>query len=128
MIADPKTAGTYLGMTMMMSILPLGLIGGLVYWLWRRYSDKPVVAPKKVASSMGLSSSPLYGHRAHFEGHLDPLAALKQRVAGERKPLVDNRTCGRVALKHMGNTNHAKVGVKRNSCRISCTLTGGEKL
>jgi len=61
MIADPKTAGTYLGMTMMMSILPLGLIGGLVYWLWRRYSDKPVVAPKKVASSMGLSSSPLYG-------------------------------------------------------------------
>jgi hypothetical protein len=38
MIADPKTAGTYLGMTLMLSALPLGLIGGLIYWLRRRYS------------------------------------------------------------------------------------------
>jgi len=35
---DPKTAGTYLGMTLMMSALPLALVGGLAYWLWRRYS------------------------------------------------------------------------------------------
>jgi hypothetical protein len=38
MSADPKTADTYLGMTLMMSALPLGLVGGLAYWLWRRYS------------------------------------------------------------------------------------------
>jgi hypothetical protein len=35
---DPKNAGTYLGMTLMMSALPLLLVGGLAYWLWRRYS------------------------------------------------------------------------------------------
>jgi hypothetical protein len=35
---DPKTAGTYLGMTLMMSALPLILVGGLGYWLWRRHS------------------------------------------------------------------------------------------
>jgi len=35
---DPKNAGTYLGMTLMMSALPLILVGGLAYWLWRRYS------------------------------------------------------------------------------------------
>jgi len=35
---NPQTAGTYLGMTLMMSLLPLGLVGGLIYWLWRRYS------------------------------------------------------------------------------------------
>lgn len=38
MSTDPKTAGTYLGMTLMMSALPLGLVGGLAYWLWRHYS------------------------------------------------------------------------------------------
>jgi len=38
MSADPKTAGTYLSMTLMMSALPLGLIGALAYWLWRHYS------------------------------------------------------------------------------------------
>lgn len=38
MSADPKTAGTYLGMTLMMSALPLALVGGLAYWLWRHYS------------------------------------------------------------------------------------------
>ena len=38
MVNDPKTAGTYLGMTVMMSALPLLMIGGLGYWLWRRNS------------------------------------------------------------------------------------------
>jgi len=38
MSTDPKTAGTYLGMTLMMSGLPLGLVGALAYWLWRHYS------------------------------------------------------------------------------------------
>jgi len=38
MSADPKTAGTYLGMTLMMSALPLGLVAALAYWLWRHYS------------------------------------------------------------------------------------------
>ncbi len=35
---DPKTAGTYLSMTLIMSALPLIMIGGLGYWLWRRHS------------------------------------------------------------------------------------------
>jgi hypothetical protein len=38
MAGDPKTAGTYLGMTLVMSALPLVLVGGLGYWLWRRHS------------------------------------------------------------------------------------------
>ena len=38
MVGDPKTAGTYLGMTLVMSALPLLLVGGLGYWLWRRHS------------------------------------------------------------------------------------------
>jgi hypothetical protein len=38
MIADPKNARIYLGMTLMMSALPLLLIGALGYWLWRRYN------------------------------------------------------------------------------------------
>lgn len=38
MVNDPKTAGTYLGMTVIMSALPLLMIGGLGYWLWRRHS------------------------------------------------------------------------------------------
>jgi len=38
MAGDPKTAGTYLSMTLMMSALPLVLVGGLGYWLWRRHS------------------------------------------------------------------------------------------
>ena len=38
MSADPKTAGTYLGMTLMVSALPLGLVAALVYLLWRHYS------------------------------------------------------------------------------------------
>ena len=37
MVGDPKTAGTYLGMTVVMSALPILLVCGLGYWLWRRY-------------------------------------------------------------------------------------------
>ena len=37
MVGDPKTAGTYLGMTLFMSSLPILLVCGLGYWLWRRY-------------------------------------------------------------------------------------------
>jgi hypothetical protein len=35
---DPKTAGIYLGMTLVMSALPMLLVGGLGYWLYRRHS------------------------------------------------------------------------------------------
>ncbi len=38
MVGDPKTAGTYLGMTLVMSSLPILLVFGLGYWLWRRHS------------------------------------------------------------------------------------------
>jgi hypothetical protein len=38
MVGDPKPAGTYLSMTLVMSALPLLLVGGLGYWLWRRHS------------------------------------------------------------------------------------------
>jgi hypothetical protein len=37
MVGDPKTASTYLGMTLIMSALPILLAGGLAYWLWRRH-------------------------------------------------------------------------------------------
>jgi len=38
MAGDPKTAGVYLGMTIVMSALPMLLVGGLGYWLYRRHS------------------------------------------------------------------------------------------
>ena len=38
MVGDPKTAATYFGMTVVMSALPILLVCGLGYWLWRRYS------------------------------------------------------------------------------------------
>ncbi len=38
MVGDPKNAGTYLGMTLLMSALPIVLACGLGYWLWRRHS------------------------------------------------------------------------------------------
>jgi len=38
MIGDPKTAGTYFGMTLVMSALPILLVCGIGYWLWRRHS------------------------------------------------------------------------------------------
>jgi hypothetical protein len=37
MVGDPKTAATYFGMTVVMSALPILLVCGLGYWLWRRY-------------------------------------------------------------------------------------------
>jgi hypothetical protein len=36
MVGDPKTAGTYLSMTLLMSSLPILLVCGFAYWLWRR--------------------------------------------------------------------------------------------
>jgi hypothetical protein len=36
MVNDPKTASTYLGMTLILSALPLLLVSGLGYWFWRR--------------------------------------------------------------------------------------------
>jgi hypothetical protein len=38
MVGDPKTASTYFGMTLVMSALPLLLIGGIGYWLYRHHS------------------------------------------------------------------------------------------
>ena len=38
MVSDPKTAATYFGMTVVMSALPILLICGIGYWLWRRHS------------------------------------------------------------------------------------------
>jgi hypothetical protein len=38
MVGDPKTAATYFGMTVVMSSLPIVLVCGLGYWLWRRHS------------------------------------------------------------------------------------------
>jgi len=38
MVSNPKTAGTYLGMTLIMSALPILLVGGIGCWLWRRHS------------------------------------------------------------------------------------------
>ena len=38
MVSNPKTAATYLGMTLLMSALPILLVGGIGYWLWRRHS------------------------------------------------------------------------------------------
>ena len=38
MVGDPKTAAVYFGMTVIMSALPLLLIGGIGYWLYRHHS------------------------------------------------------------------------------------------
>ncbi len=38
MVGDPKTAATFFGMTVVMSALPILLVCGLGYWLWRRHS------------------------------------------------------------------------------------------
>jgi hypothetical protein len=38
MVGDPKTAATYFGMTVIMSSLPILLVCGIGYWLWRRHS------------------------------------------------------------------------------------------
>jgi len=69
MVTDPKNANTYLGMTLMMSILPLGMLGGLIYWFWRRYSQKPGAAaqPRPAMASellAGMADSPNYPYKA----------------------------------------------------------------
>lgn len=58
-LADPKTSGTYLKMTLVMSALPLSLLGGISYWLWRRYSPrrKPSAVPShpvQISASDGV--------------------------------------------------------------------------
>jgi hypothetical protein len=50
-LADPKTAGTYLSTTLFMSVLPLAMIGGLIYWLKRRYS------PPRPAAFLGAAEA-----------------------------------------------------------------------
>ena len=67
-VTDPKNANTYLGMTLMMSILPLGMLGGLIYWFWRRYSQKPSSASQTrpaMASELlaGMVDSPKYPYK-----------------------------------------------------------------
>ena len=47
-LADPKTAGTYLNTTLFMSVLPLAMLGGLIYWLKRRYSPTPMRTARRV--------------------------------------------------------------------------------
>lgn len=55
-LADPKTAGTYLNMTLMMSVLPLAMLGGLIFWLKRRYSPRPpkMLKPPVIQTSTEL--------------------------------------------------------------------------
>ena len=38
MVGDAKTAGVYPAITLIMSALPLVLVDGLAFWLWRRHS------------------------------------------------------------------------------------------
>jgi hypothetical protein len=37
-VGDPKTAATYFGMTVVMSALPILLVCGIGYWVWRQHS------------------------------------------------------------------------------------------
>jgi hypothetical protein len=65
-LADPKTSATYLKMTLVMSALPLALLGGITYWLWRRYSPRskaPRLAPQSIAEIRATASA-LEHHRA----------------------------------------------------------------
>ncbi len=65
-LADPKTSATYLKMTLAMSALPLALLGGVTYWLWRRYSPRSKaqsMAPQNIAK-IRAATSPLEHHRA----------------------------------------------------------------
>lgn len=65
-LADPKTSATYLKMTLVMSALPLGLLGGVTYWLCRRYSPRskaPRVAPRSIAEIRATTSA-MEHHRA----------------------------------------------------------------
>jgi len=65
-LADPKTSATYLRMTLVMSALPLALLGGVTYWLWRRYSPRSKasrVAPQSIAEIRATASA-MEHHRA----------------------------------------------------------------
>ena len=65
-LADPKTSATYLKMTLVMSALPLALLGGVTYWLWRRYSPRskaPRVAPRSIAEIRATANA-MEHHRA----------------------------------------------------------------
>ena len=44
---EEKAAGAYLGMTIVLSLLPISLIGGAAYWLWRRAKSIPPCEPPK---------------------------------------------------------------------------------
>jgi hypothetical protein len=63
-LADPKTSATYLKMTLVMSALPLALLGGLTFWLWRRYSPRNSGAVTVRRREMQPSASPLEHHSA----------------------------------------------------------------
>jgi hypothetical protein len=65
-LADPKTSATYLKMTLVMSALPLALLAGVTYWLWRRYSPSskaPRRAPQSIPEIRPAASA-LGHHRA----------------------------------------------------------------
>lgn len=38
MVSTPDGSATYLQMSLLMIGLPLTVVGGLVFWLWRRYN------------------------------------------------------------------------------------------
>ena len=56
MVANPKTVGTYLAMTLMLTALPLGIIASLIYWLRKRYSQSKSSETAEVL--VGRTSSP----------------------------------------------------------------------
>jgi hypothetical protein len=62
-LADPRTSGTYLKMTLMMSALPLGLLGGLIYWLKGRYS------PPRAALRAGSQAQAQPQHASQLVAH-----------------------------------------------------------
>ena len=65
-LADPKTSATYLKMTLVMSALPLALLGGVTYWLWRRYSPRSKAsrrAPQSIPE-IRVAASALEHHQA----------------------------------------------------------------
>ena len=55
---EEKAAGAYLAMTIVLSLLPLSLIGGVGYWIWKRAKEvapcEPI-APKSDWKDLVLS-------------------------------------------------------------------------
>ncbi len=45
--ANDESRGAFLGTTILLSLMPLAMIGGLVYWVWRRSKaqDKNLPSP-----------------------------------------------------------------------------------